>query len=65
MYDKNHLVPLHDMYNRNLSIEWGPKTLRPGYNFTISLAIGMVTDYSLVHPVKPMVIFNKNNFQLY
>jgi hypothetical protein len=42
----------------------GPKTLKPGETFTISLAIGMVTDYLAGYPIKPMVFFNKNNFEL-
>lgn len=60
----NRLVPLYSNNNRNLGIEWGPKTLKPGESITLTLAIGMVIDYTSGYPKKPNIYFDKNNFYL-
>lgn len=61
-YSDKKLVPLNSKYNRNLSLEWGPKKLLPNKEFFISLAIGMVKEYQFGIPIKPSIKINKNTF---
>lgn len=57
-------VPLYSNNNRLLSIEWGPKNLKPGEKFTLKLAIGMAFPSLNAKPMKPNVNFNNWNFYI-